>query len=70
MPGPASGTSTHTHFVEHRLNRDYVGRIGSGAYAFEALVAELGAASVCGQLVLAVGPRPEITPVTVARAYR
>lgn len=35
---------THWTGAKHRLNRDFSGRFGSQAYAFEELVAELGAA--------------------------
>jgi antirestriction protein ArdC len=42
-----------------RLNRDLTGRFGSAAYAVEELVAELGAAFLCGTLGLAVEPRAD-----------
>jgi antirestriction protein ArdC len=42
-----------------RLNRDLTGRFGSAAYAVEELVAELGAAFLCGTLGLALEPRAD-----------
>ena len=41
-----------THWTGHksRLERDFTGRFGSEAYAFEELVAEMGAAFLCVQL--------------------
>ena len=49
------------HWAGHpsRLNRDLTGRFGSAAYAVEELVAELGAAFLCGTLGLAVEPRTD-----------
>lgn len=35
---------------EERLNRDFTGRFGSDAYAFEELVAEIGSAFTCARL--------------------
>jgi antirestriction protein ArdC len=38
---------THWTGAKHRLNRDFSGRFGNPAYAFEELVAEIGAAYLC-----------------------
>jgi antirestriction protein ArdC len=52
--------STLAHELVHwsghdsRLKRDFSGRFGSEAYAFEELVAEIGSAFVCAQLGLAL----------------
>jgi antirestriction protein ArdC len=50
-----------THWTGHptRCNRDLTGRFGDDAYAAEELVAELGAAFLCGDLQLAVTPRDD-----------
>lgn len=48
---------THWTGVKSRLARDLSGRFGSEAYAFEELVAELGAAFVSAQLGLSNEPR-------------
>lgn len=51
-----------THWTGHkaRLNRnDGTMRFGGEAYAFEELVAELGAAMLCAQLGISVEPRPD-----------
>ena len=57
------GTLGHecTHRTGHpsRLSRDLTGRFGSAAYAVEELVAELGAAFLCGTLGLAAEPRAD-----------
>jgi antirestriction protein ArdC len=51
---PAYYDSVFAHEVTHstgnanRLKRDMVGRLGTEAYAFEELVAELGSAMICG----------------------
>jgi antirestriction protein ArdC len=50
---------THWTAAAHRLNRDLSGRFGSEAYAAEELVAELGAAFLCGALGLSVEPRED-----------
>ena len=42
-----------------RLNRDLSGRFGDSAYAMEELVAELGAAFLCGELGISVHPRQD-----------
>jgi antirestriction protein ArdC len=49
------------HWTGHpsRLARDLAGRFGSGAYAAEELVAELGAAFVLAALGLAAEPRED-----------
>ncbi len=46
----ATGLHELTHWTGHksRLARDFNGRFGDGAYAFEELIAELGAAFLCG----------------------
>ncbi|WP_258868273.1 zincin-like metallopeptidase domain-containing protein [Alkalilimnicola ehrlichii] len=41
---------THWTGAEHRLNRRFGRRFGDQAYAFEELVAELGAAFLCAEL--------------------
>jgi antirestriction protein ArdC len=41
---------THWTGAKNRLNRDQNGRFGSSNYAFEELVAEMGAAFLCGDL--------------------
>jgi antirestriction protein ArdC len=51
--------STHRTGHPSRLHRDLSGRFGSAAYAMEELVAELGAAFLCGILGLALTPRPD-----------
>jgi antirestriction protein ArdC len=51
----------HVHWTGHskRLDRDLSGRFGNSAYAMEELVAELGAAFLCGELGISVYPRPD-----------
>lgn len=51
----------HTHWTGHkdRLDRDLNGRFGSAAYAAEELVAEMGAAFLCGQLGVCSEPRED-----------
>ncbi len=51
----------HVHWSGHsaRLNRDLSGRFGDSAYAMEELVAELGAAFLCGELSISVHPRQD-----------
>lgn len=55
------GTLLHelTHWTGHasRLARDFSGRFGSNAYAFEELVAELGSAMLCAELGVSIEPR-------------
>jgi len=41
---------THWTGAKHRLNRDFSGRFGNPAYAFEELIAEIGAAYLCADL--------------------
>ncbi len=50
-----------THWTGHgrRLDRDLSGRFGNEAYAMEELVAELGAAFLCGHLGITNQPRPD-----------
>lgn len=43
---------THATGHKSRLNRDFKGRFGSEAYAFEELIAELGAAFLCAEFGL------------------
>lgn len=50
---------THWSGAGHRLNRSFGKRFGDDAYAFEELVAELGAAFLCAQLGIANEPRPD-----------
>lgn len=51
----------HVHWTGHskRLDRDLSGRFGDSAYAMEELVAELGAAFLCGELGISVHPRQD-----------
>jgi antirestriction protein ArdC len=51
----------HVHWTgaKVRLDRDFSGRFGSEAYAFEELVAELGAAYLCATLGLSNEPRED-----------
>ena len=57
--------STELHELAHwtgsakRLKRDFSGRFGSEAYAFEELVAELGSAFLCSDLDIADVPRQD-----------
>jgi antirestriction protein ArdC len=57
------GTLAHelTHWTGHesRLAREFSGRFGSEAYAFEELVAELGSAMLSAQLGISVEPRAD-----------
>lgn len=53
---------THWTSLKHRLDRDLSGRFGSSAYALEELVAELGAAFLCGHLGIATEPRRDHAP--------
>ncbi|MFN3858791.1 MAG: ArdC family protein [Caulobacter sp.] len=50
---------THWSGASHRLNRSFGKQFGDDAYAFEELVAELGAAFLCAQLGIANEPRPD-----------
>lgn len=47
----------HWSGAKHRLDRNLEGRFGKQAYAMEELVAELGAAFLCGDLGIAPEPR-------------
>jgi antirestriction protein ArdC len=49
----------HGSGAEHRLNRKFGERFGDKAYAFEELVAELGAAYLCAGLEITNTPRPD-----------
>lgn len=51
----------HIHYTgdEKRCNREFGKRFGDNAYAFEELVAELGAAFLCAELGLSNEPRPD-----------
>lgn len=48
---------THWTAPESRLNRDLKNRFGSEAYAMEELIAEFGAAFLCGHMGIALEPR-------------
>lgn len=50
-----------THWSGHktRLNRELNERFGSDAYAMEEMIAELGAAFLCGDLGISAEPRPD-----------
>ena len=50
---------THWTGAAHRLDRKFGERFKTQAYAFEELVAELGAAFLCGDLGVANEPRPD-----------
>ncbi|MBI1290186.1 DUF1738 domain-containing protein [bacterium] len=49
----------HWSGAKHRLDRDLTGRFGSESYAVEELVAELGAAFLCGDLGISPEPRAD-----------
>lgn len=51
----------HVHWTGHpkRLAREFGKRFGDNTYAFEELVAELGAAFMCADLGIAAEPRPD-----------
>lgn len=49
----------HGSGAEHRLNRKFEEHFGDKAYAFEELVAELGAAYLCAALEITNTPRPD-----------
>lgn len=51
--------TVHWSGARHRLNRDFGKRFGHHAYAFEELVAELGAAFLCSVFRLTNEPRPD-----------
>ena len=48
---------THWTGATHRLNREFGKRFGDHAYAFEELIAELGAAFLCAELGVSNEPR-------------
>jgi antirestriction protein ArdC len=50
---------THWTGAEHRLNREFGKRFGDRAYAFEELIAELGAAFLCSAFRITNEPRPD-----------
>ena len=50
---------THWTGAPHRLNREFGGRFGDRAYAFEELIAELGAAFLCSALRVVNEPRAD-----------
>jgi antirestriction protein ArdC len=50
---------THWSGAQHRLDRQFGARFGDDAYAMEELVAELGAAFLCGDLGITAAPRPD-----------
>lgn len=49
----------HWSGAKHRLDRDLAGRFGSESYAAEELIAELGAAFLCGDLGVTPEPRAD-----------
>ena len=51
--------ATHSTGHTNRLSRDLTGGFGSEKYANEELVAELGAAMLCGALGISQTPRPD-----------
>jgi antirestriction protein ArdC len=50
---------THWSGASHRLDRQFGERFGDDAYAIEELVAELGAAFLCGDLGISAEPRAD-----------
>lgn len=50
---------THWTGAEHRLNREFGKRFGDKFYAFEELIAELGAAFLCSAFRITNEPRPD-----------
>ena len=48
---------THWSGAPHRLDRQFGKRFGDHAYAFEELVAELGAAFMCSAFRISIEPR-------------
>jgi len=50
---------THWSGAPSRLDRQFGERFGDDAYAMEELVAELGAAFLCGDLGITAEPRPD-----------
>lgn len=57
-----SHESIHWTGAEHRLKRSMSGKFGSPEYAFEELIAELGAAFLCSFLGLPTDPRTHHAP--------
>lgn len=57
-----SHESIHWTGAEHRLNRRASSKFGSSEYAFEELIAELGAAFLCSFLGLPTDPRTDHAP--------
>ncbi|MCR5858292.1 ArdC family protein [Mesorhizobium sp. J428] len=49
----------HWSGTKHRLDRDMTGRFGTESYAIEELIAELGAAFLCGDLGITPEPRAD-----------
>lgn len=50
---------THWSGAKHRLDRDFSGRFGTASYAFEELIAELGASYLCADLGITTELRPD-----------
>jgi antirestriction protein ArdC len=50
---------THWSGAKHRMDREFGKRFGDDAYAMEEMVAELGAAFLCGDLGITAEPRPD-----------
>jgi antirestriction protein ArdC len=50
---------THWSGAENRMARTFGERFGDDAYAMEEMVAELGAAFLCGDLEITAEPRPD-----------
>ncbi|MGE0531950.1 MAG: zincin-like metallopeptidase domain-containing protein, partial [Hyphomonadaceae bacterium] len=50
---------THWTGAKHRLDRAFGNRFGSRAYAFEELVAELGASYLCAEVGVTTSLRPD-----------
>lgn len=50
---------THWSGASHRMDRMFGKRFGDDAYAMEEMVAELGAAFLCGDLGITAEPRPD-----------
>jgi len=57
--GTRAHETVHWSGHESRLHRDFSGRFGDAAYAFEELVAELGSAFLSAELGLTVEPRED-----------
>ena len=49
----------HASGAKHRLDRDLANRFGSAAYAFEELIAELGASYLCADIGITTDLRPD-----------